>query len=549
MSAPLLAGTNPANDGAARPQSERQQQMRWRHAVAVCVGALVLGGVSGPALAASPPGPAVMRTTSRSIVSQAEAAAQQATVVTATRLSASRRSSAYDTVVTFTARVTARRGSPGGQVLFADASDGSYLAAGPLRHGTATLSTAALAPGARRIIAEYLGSKAFRVSRSGQVAVKVAAAGADAVAYQVDASHDGYQARESLSTRGLTRKWTRTLGVRPVSGSNGSGDVSYPLIAGGRVFVTVESGQAHDTALFALNATTGRTEWSAGLRGLFGFSGLAYDGRRVFALGDTGVLTAYSANNGQRVWSVQLPEQWSFNDPPTAYDGMVYASGAGEAGTMYGVSEATGQLIWSAYMDDGAANGSPAVNSTGLYVSYSCEQDYRFHLDGLLAWHHSGTCDGGGGSAVVLHGGSVYARGGDGSDPPQDPPVILAQSNGSDTGSFTSGTAPAFDGGTMVTVQQGALVTVSGGRHRWSFGNGSLATPPVVSDGVVFEGSRNGIVYGVSASTGRRVWSARAGSVIIGGDDDEGGSGVLIGLAIGGGLLVVPAGNQVSAFG
>jgi outer membrane protein assembly factor BamB len=467
-------------------------------------------------------------------------------VVTANRLSASRRSSAYDTVVTFTARVTARRDSPAGLVLFADASDGSYLATEPLRHGAATLTTAALAPGARRVIAEYLGSTTFRVSKSGQVAVKVAAAGTDAVAYQTDASHDGYQARGRLSTRGLTRKWTRTLGVRPVSGSNGSGDVSYPVIAGGRVFVTVESGQAHDTALFALNATTGRTDWSTGLSGLFGFSGLAYDGQRVFALGDTGVLTAYSAGNGHKVWSVQLPGQWSFTDPPTAYDGMVYASGAGDAGTMYGVSEATGQLIWSAYMYYGSANGSPAVNSTGVYVSYSCQQDYRFHLDGLLAWHHSGTCDGGDGRTAVLHGDSVYARGGDGSDPPQDPPLILAQSNGSDTGTFTSSTAPAFDGGTMLTVQQGALVAAAGGRDRWSFGTGSLVTAPVVNDGVVFEGSRNGIMYGVSASTGRRVWSARAGSVILGGGEE--GPGVVVGLAVGGGLLVVPAGDQISAF-
>jgi outer membrane protein assembly factor BamB len=150
---------------------------------------------------------------------------------------------------------------------------------------------------------------------------------------------------------------------------------------------------------------------------------------------------------------------------------------------------------------------------------------------------------------VVLHGDSVYARGGDGSDPPQDPPLILAQSNGSDTGSLTSSTAPAFDGGTIFTVQQGALVAVatSGGRDRWSFGNGSLVTSPVVSDGVVFEGSQNGIVYGVSASTGRRVWSGRAGSVILGPGDE--GPGVLVSMAVGDGLLVVPAGNQISAFG
>jgi outer membrane protein assembly factor BamB len=128
------------------------------------------------------------------------------------------------------------------------------------------------------------------------------------VAYQVDASHDGYQAREPLSTRGLTRKWTRTLASPPLGDGAEAGAVSYPVIAGGRVFVTVEASQSYGTDLFALNAETGRTDWYTGLGGTYGFSALAYDGQRVFA-----------------------------------------------------------------------------VNSTGLYVSYACQQDFGFHLDGLLA--------------------------------------------------------------------------------------------------------------------------------------------------------------------
>ncbi len=43
------------------------------------------------------------------------------------------------------------------------------------------------------------------------------------------------------------------------------------------------------------------------------------------------------------------------------------------------------------------------------------------------------------------------------------------------------------------------------------------------------------------------VSSGTAGSVILG--PDEQNADVLIGMAIGGGLLVVPAGNQLTAFG
>jgi outer membrane protein assembly factor BamB len=509
---------------------------RWHTGAAGVSMALILGGSGAPALAA----PA--STAPSSVVMRATAAAQKATVATATRLTASRRSSAYDSTVTFTAKVTARHGNPAGLVLFADASDDSYLAAEPLRHGSATLPTAALAPGTRRIVAEYLGSKTFKISRSGQVEVSVKAAGTDAVAYQIDASHDGYQAQDRLSTRNLRHRWTRTLAGASGDGTE-AGDVSYPVIAGGRVFVTVESTQGNGTTLVALSSQTGRTDWSTGIGGLYGFSALTYDGQRVFALNFGGVLTAYTASNGHEDWSVQLPGQYAFTAPPTAYNGIVYAGGSGEAGTMYAVSEATGQVIWAASVPDGADKSSPAVNATGVYVSYACQEDYRYRLDGRLAWHDQTSCAGGGGSTAVLHGTSMYARGS------QDTPVILSQATGHHTGSFSSTTVPAVDGGTMFTLQQGGLVAVaaSGSPDRWSFGSGSLVTAPLVSNGVVYEGSRNGTVYGVSVSTGRRVWSGKAGSVILG--PDEQNADVLVGMAIGGGLLVVPAGHQLTAFG
>jgi outer membrane protein assembly factor BamB len=63
----------------------------------------------------------------------------------------------------------------------------------------------------------------------------------------------------------------------------------------------------------------------------------------------------------------------------------------------------------------------------------------------------------------------------------------------------------------------------------------------------VYEGGDNGTVYGVSASTGRRVWSGKAGSAILG--PDEQNADILVGMAVGDGLLVVPANNQISAFG
>src|SRR5262249_45472088 len=79
------------------------------------------------------------------------------------------------------------------------------------------------------------------------------------------------------------------------------------------------------------------------------------------------------------------------------------------------------------------------------------------------------------------------------------------------------------------------------------FGDGTFVTAPVVNNGVVYVGSSTGTVYGVSVKSHTTIWSAAAGSAIVG--PDEQNPDVLIGMAIGGGLLAVPAANVLTAFG
>jgi outer membrane protein assembly factor BamB len=466
------------------------------------------------------------------------------TVATATTLSSPVPSSSYDSWVRFTAHVTAATGTPAGWVTFTDISNGSILGSAALHKGTAAFATAALAPGTRDIVARYGGSATFAPSSSAALLLPVARAGSDAVAYQITTGHAGRQATGTLRAASLTKKWSVTLG-----GAGGgfveAGDVSYPVIAGGRVFVTVEHTDTSGTTLYALDAATGATDWSVGLAGTFGFSALAYDGRRVFALNADGVLTAFAAATGHQLWSVQMPVQAgvtpSFTAPPTGYDGIVYVSGAG---MVYAVSEAVGIVQWKGSVD-GGDKSSPAVDGSGMYESYACNQAYRFSLAGHLAWHHAGGCEGGGGSTAVLHGTSLYARG----FPRTDTPIILSKSSGTSTGTFSSTTAPAFDGTNMYTLQSGTLVAVdpSGGPSRWAFGDGTFVTAPVVNNGVVYAGSSTGTVYGVSVKSHTKIWSATAGSAIVG--PDEQNADILIGMAIGGGLLVVPAANVLTAFG
>jgi outer membrane protein assembly factor BamB len=454
-----------------------------------------------------------------------------ATVASTTTLAASPTSVTQDSWVTLTAQVRASGGVPAGSVTFTDVSNGSVLDTTALANGTAAFSTASLAPGTRTIVATYGGSSSFSPSSSAAVSIAVAAAGSMAVTFQTDASHDGRQPRGALTTGSLVKKWSRTM-----SGTVADLDpVSYPVIAHGLVFVTVQ--RTTGTFLYALNASNGTTEWSVNLGGSAWYGTLAYDGRRVFAVNSDAFLTAFVASTGQILWSHQFGS--SVSAPPTAYDGVVYIST--RDGTVYAVSEADGALRWAGLVLNGDES-SPAVDNTGVYVSYAAQQDYRFSLGGQLIWHDAGCCSGGGGSTPVLHGNYVYVRG-----QVPDTPLILAKTSGTAVGTFASVSAPAFDSTNMYTLQGANLVAVSpsGSPNRWTFTNGSLVTAPVVNNGVVYTGSSNGQVYGVSASSGAKVWTGTAGTLIAGPPED----GIQTGLAIGGGLLVVPAGNVVTAFG
>ena len=78
----------------------------------------------------------------------------------------------------------------------------------------------------------------------------------------------------------------------------------------------------------------------------------------------------------------------------------------------------------------------------------------------------------------------------------------------------------------------------------WSFnGDGGLVTSAIVVNQAVIIGSSSGQVYALDAATGVQLWTTNAGAAIYAGNGN-----VISGLAAGDGLLVVPAGNTLSAF-
>ena len=365
-----------------------------------------------------------------------------------------------------------------------------------------------------------------------------AAASDDATSYRIDAAHSGAQPGDTLATP-LAQRWSVNLG----------GSVSYPLIAGGRVFVSVADSPNYGSRLYALDATTGATLWGpVELGGTYWFADSAYDNGRVFTIDFDGLLRAFDAGAGTLDWSVKLPNQYAFSSAPTAVNGIVYVGGAGSGGTLYAVSETTGALLWSQPVMNGD-DSAPAVTSSGVYVTYACQQDYAFDpVQGTQLWHHSTGCEGGGGQTPSLSGGRVYDLNTafNSTTGVTAPPVVLDATTGTEVGSFSATQLPAFDNGLGFFLNSGTLrgITLSTGTVDWSFaGDGTLDTAPVVAGGKVYIAGTSGILDAVDESTGALTWSQplKGSPACTSACEDSG-------FAIGEGMLLTPVGSTLSAY-
>ena len=342
-----------------------------------------------------------------------------------------------------------------------------------------------------------------------------------AVAYQIDPAHSGSQF-DTVSPP-LTQRWSRDLG---------SGGVSYPLIAGGKVFVVA------GTILYALNSADGATVW--GPIDLGANPSIAYDSGRVFAINNSGLLRGFDATSGTQVWTRQLSGQ-AFTSPPSALAGTIYVGGVS---TLYAVNEQDGTVKWSV-PNAGGDHSSAAVTASGVYVSYTCNNAFALSPStGAIIWHHTSTCFGGGGSTPVFYNGRVYIR-----------DLVLANlaldsGVGIPVAEFSAVAAPAFHGSTGFYLTASTLEArdINSGTLKWSFaGDGSLSSAPIVVNGFVYIGSISGKLYAVDENTGANVWTGTVGAQVNRPDENNGGS-PLTGLGAGEGLIVVPASSRIVAY-
>jgi outer membrane protein assembly factor BamB len=370
----------------------------------------------------------------------------------------------------------------------------------------------------------------------------------DAVAIFENAAHSNVYAGSDLAPP-FAALWTR---------SDFDGQVSFPLIAHGLVFVTA----GNPATLYALDQSTGTTVWSqqppnpsTWLDG-----SATYDNGRVFWVGIGGVMTAYDAATGTQLWSTSLPNPYDLAGQPIASNGVVYAAGGG---FVYAVDESSGALL--ATQNSGWGDASTlALAGEQVFASYSCNEDLAFNATTLAQlWHFSTTCFGGGGSTPAYDNGRIYTR-----DFVATGNLILDAATGNLLGSYAPAVVnvnvspvavandrlwyvslPAFSGSPVlnaVDVSNPAAVA-----PLWTFsGDGWLSAGPVLLNSAqgsfVITGSQLGELYAIDAATGIPAWSTNLGNPI--GRTFEFQIAYPIAIGAGDGLLVVPASNTLTAF-
>jgi outer membrane protein assembly factor BamB len=229
--------------------------------------------------------------------------------------------------------------------------------------------------------------------------------------------------------------WTKKL--------NG-GCYSSPIVAKGTVYLTSDDGY-----LYALSAVSGRKRWKYGpvdrdepaafARGVVYVGATAVDGKTGNVLWNhgggseavvdgvdyvaaiSGLVVAYDATTGRKLWSHQLPSG-SWSSPSVANDVLYQGS---ETGGVYALDAGTGKSLWS-YQAAGPVWATPTVANGVVYFESSefsepfspgsqgarprnpAYEANLYALDavsGKLLWSYAGA---GGEASPVIVGGVVY---------------------------------------------------------------------------------------------------------------------------------------------
>ena len=336
----------------------------------------------------------------------------------------------------------------------------------------------------------------------------------ESVAYQINPAHTGSVTFAGGFAAPLKKLWTFDT----------KGAVTYPLVAGGQVFVV-----SNGNDVFALDALTGKRHWEHLLSGNDNLG--AYDNGMLFFDNSDGQVTALIARSGRQAWGAQVSSDFS-SSAPIALNGQLFVAGP----ALTALDESTGAIQWSNGIE--ATDGSAAFGNGGLYVGGPCQYYKYAPSSGKLLWHDSNGCEGGGGTSPAYYKGHVYlvdwAEGN----------FVLSAKTGAVSGNFPGSVPPSFylgDTGKSreLVIADGKLVCLSltTGNVVWSYSAGSdqLVGQPIAINGQPIVAASSGKIVMLDDKRGKVIWSDTVGNYVNS-------------MNAGDGVLAISAGTKVTVF-
>lgn len=261
---------------------------------------------------------------------------------------------------------------------------------------------------------------------------------------------------------------------------------------------------------------------------------LGFDGERIFMTDTSGVLHAFSADDGTSLWSVDLavgrldsvfqPPSFVLDDPsPAVADGMVFV---GTPGGVHAFAAVDGTPMWTTDLPE-ALVGAPSIVGGAVFVAArgtgsdgTPGTGHVYALDavtGVQRWSYaqpawkSAVSKATGVSAddvlvLTVDGDSVFVNG-DGET--GDVVTALDVATGDETWSVrfgvVSGAAPVAAGDTLyLTRPDGGVYGLNSatGERRWRLdaGTANLRSPAIIGD-LLLVTTANGTVFGLGDAT------------------------------------------------
>ena len=334
------------------------------------------------------------------------------------------------------------------------------------------------------------------------------------LSYQINYAHSGRANMAGPISFPAKEAWSVTF----------DGPISYPLIAGGKVFVLMPVPDEFYSGvdLYALDIATGGIIWGPVnvYSGSASWAGFAYDRGKIFVMSYDALLTSYDANTGRIDWTKDLKYDWgdynvyNSNYMPVAVNGIIYVTGGG-GGTLFAVDELNGDVLWMQLFSE---PGSLTVSYNGVFVGSGVIYKIDPLLGYLIYWNGRGGIH----LTPAYANGLLYIRDWVKFEFAKKGLLTYNAETGEEVDALSVSmvphiSIPAINSQTKFVVIDGILraMDLDSSNTIWSFsGDGMLVTAPIIINEYVLVGSGSGLVYALNSSDGTQIWSANAGAPI-----------------------------------